>query len=1013
MKTRFRWILGAIAALVAFPALAEAQRGRVIGKVTDAQTGLPVQDVQVSAVGLNLATLTLQDGTFNLRNVPAGAQQIRVLRIGYAEQKQTVTIKAGEAVTVDFKLDKRALTLTPIVATATGNQRRAEVPNQIAQIDASKVLAEAQVNNVSDLLIAKAAGVQVLPGNQIGAGARIRIRGTSSLSLNNDPVVFVDGVRIESSSNSQILGVGGSAQGRLNDINPEDIENIDVIRGPAASALYGTDAANGVIVITTKRGKAGPARWSVYTEQGVIQDRNTYPTNYLNWGRNATTNAVTTCTNATIATGACISDSIRTFNIFANPRATPLRDGYRRQYGVQVSGGTDAVTYFVAAEGEGQSGTFTIPQFDLERARARNIALQEAWLNPNNMIKQSLRANIDIRANDQLTIPVRTFYTNSNLRLPNNDNNVTGLYGSSILGFGDPRFTAANGDTLFGYANFTPLNIFQRVNRSDVQRFIGSVSPTWNPTSWLQARANLGVDFTSQTDDDTCLNGQCTDFGQNRLGFRNSTRARIFQYTADASATATFRPLSWLQSNTTGGFQYVENNFNRNGAFGQQLPPGALTVSQASVFTADEATTLVKTVGFFVEQRLGLWDRLDIVGSVRGDNNSAFGRNFTTAYYPRVGASYRISEERWFPLKRQIDQVRLRTSWGQAGTRPGTTAALPFFGSSPVRIAAAEVPGLVFNALGNANLKPETVTEYEGGIDVTMWGERLSLTFTAYEKYSQDALLNRVLPPSIGSGATARFENIGQIRNSGYEYIIGVRPIDTRNLGLDLTINGSYNTNKILRLGVPPIVGATISQRENWPLNAYFQRPYTFNDANNNRIIEASEITYDTVSFIGYSIPRTEITTQAGMDLLNKQFRIAALFDYKGGHRLLNNTDRFRCTNFNNARNRVDPSASLEDQARCVAALPGPNQSFTGFMEDASFIRFRELALTWRVPQSLVSKLPASRNASITVAGRNLALWTDYTGIDPEQAYGQGDVPLELLTQPPLRSFTVRVNLGF
>jgi outer membrane cobalamin receptor len=195
--------------------------------------------------GTTIRALSGDDGRYTLREVPAGQATIRAVRLGYSEASQQVTVRANQSTALEISLTKVAVNLTAVVATATGEQRRLEVPNQIAQIDANKAIESAQISNVGDLLIGKAAGVQILPGSGVNAASRIRIRGTASISLSNDPIVFVDGIRINSSASG--FGNGGAPTSRLNDINPEDIETIDVIRGPAASATYGTDADTGVI----------------------------------------------------------------------------------------------------------------------------------------------------------------------------------------------------------------------------------------------------------------------------------------------------------------------------------------------------------------------------------------------------------------------------------------------------------------------------------------------------------------------------------------------------------------------------------------------------------------------------------------------------------------------------------------------------------------------------------------------------------------------------------------------
>jgi TonB-linked SusC/RagA family outer membrane protein len=926
-------------------------------------------------------------------------------------------VTAGSGAAVAVVLERRTLELAPVVVTVAGQQDRQTIPNAIANINAAQLTETQQINNVGDLLVGKAAGVQLLSGSQVGAGQRIRIRGTSSLTLSNDPVVFVDGVRIDSRANAQVLGVGGAATGRLNDINPDDIENIDVIRGPSASALYGTDAANGVIVITTKRGRPGRAQINAYTVQGRATDPTKYPDAYTAFGKlvgGANAGTATDCTLVTVAAGTCAIDSVRTYNLFDDPRATPLTSGANRQYGLQVRGGSDVSTYFLSGDYETQEGTLTIPAFDRERLTRVGVPLRAQALNPNNNIRSSLRGNFQFQPSSRLQIPATFYYVNTNTRLQQDANNTTGLYSNALGGNGTPRRVTSAGDTLYGYRAFTPGDIFQNVNRSDIQRIIAGVNPTIAPASWLTLRGNGGLDFSSQTDDGTCLRDRCVNNGQTRLGFRNSTRSRAFTYTADASASAAFQPFPWLSTRTTPGAQYLETTIDRNGAFGTQLPPGGLTVTQASVQTADEATTVAKTASVFLEQNLQVRRVIDLVASVRGDQNSAFGVNFGTAYYPRLAGSYRIGQESWFPLQGSVSNLRLRAAWGRAGNRPGTTSALPFFGALSYRQSSNEVPGVAQQTLGNLDLRPETVREAEGGIDLGLFKDRFTAEVTYYNKRSINNILNRTLAPSIGNGQNTRAENLGGIKNVGWEYLLRAQPLQRTNFAVDLTLNGSQNSNKLISLGqVPPIIGTTVRQIAGYPVNGYWARNYTYSDANGDKIIAPSEIQQDTAfSFLGYSQPRTEISFQTGVDLF-RYFRVSTLVDFKGGFRLENTTERFRCVSRNNARERIDPTAPLDRQARCAAALQtGALQNFAGYLEDASFTRFRELSVQARLPQAWLRRAGGLSSASVALAGRNLGVRTDYTGLDPETSVGQGNIQDDFQAPPPQRIWTVRISLG-
>ncbi|HYD53512.1 MAG TPA: carboxypeptidase regulatory-like domain-containing protein, partial [Gemmatimonadaceae bacterium] len=347
--SRPRVLARALAMLALSAGVAAAQQATISGRVTAQGSGEPIPDSRVVVVGTSLITGTNAEGRYTLRNVPVGAHEVRVIRIGYAEQKQPVRTTAGQTVTLDFQLAQSAVRLAEIVTTATGEQqRRLELGNAIGTVgNVAERVAETPITNPIDLLTARTPGVAVLPNSMTGMAGTIRIRGLNSLSLGNAPIWVVDGVRFNASNVNVQSNQGHTTL--LNTLNPDEIQDIEIVKGPSAATLYGTDAANGVIVVTTKRGRAGAARWNWYGEYGQVEDRNTYPTAYAIWGHSATTGAAARCTLLTIASGACVRDSVTTLNVLDTPGLSPLGTGHRYQYGVNVSGGTETVRYFLSA----------------------------------------------------------------------------------------------------------------------------------------------------------------------------------------------------------------------------------------------------------------------------------------------------------------------------------------------------------------------------------------------------------------------------------------------------------------------------------------------------------------------------------------------------------------------------------------------------------------------------------------------------------------------------------------
>jgi TonB-linked SusC/RagA family outer membrane protein len=1028
-------------ALVAGVAAAQTpQQGTITGRVTDAATGQPVSAAQVNVVGTTLGTQATQDGQYTIRGVNPGSVEVRALRVGFAEAKQTVTVTAGQTATANFAMRAVVTTLAPVVTTATGEQRRVEVGNAIAQVDAAKIVETQAVSNVADVLVAKAPGVMVVPGTQTGAGIRIRIRGTSSLSLTNNPIYVIDGVQVEGTTGSSTLSVGGTTPSRVGDLNPEEIESIEIVRGPSASTLYGTNAANGVIVITTKRGVAGRNQWTYYTEQTGIADLNNYPTAFRGWrtGTTGTTNSTQSnavqCFLTQVVAGTCTQDSVTFFNLHEDDETTPYGVGYRQQHGLQLRGGTEAIRYFAHGEYEDEDGPTKVPEFEERYLESRGLSLTPRQRSPNHLTKITGRTNLNLTVSPKADLAINAGYISQDLRLPQSDDSGTDGIAANVYGGPGHKYNLnPQGDTLYGWRQFTPRDIYQQETEQGIERLIASTNANWRPADWLSFRGNLGIDYISRTDKQLCRFSNCPNNGDNRLGFREDNRSNFFIYTFDAAGSATRRVGSAIESKTTAGLQYYRNLFDRNGAFGEFLAPGATTLSGASNQEADEATTESRTLGGFVEQTLAFNDRLFVTGAVRSDRNSAFGADFETVFYPKLAVSWVVSDEGFFPQLDFLNQLRLRTAYGASGVQPGTTDAVAFYSATTGRYQgeSGDYTGVVFTALGNRGLKPERSTELELGIDGTFWNSRLTTELTFYNKSSKDALVERVLPPSIGTGNDERFENLGEVRNRGFEALINAQLIQRPSFGWDVTLNGSTNDNELVSLGGLPniVLSSTLQNREGYPLNGWWSRRLEgWEDKDGNGIISntgcatlranntpACEISVsDTNVFNGYSSPRREAALSTGLDFFNRRLRLSGMLDYKGGHTVYNNTERIRCSSRLNCAGIVSPNATLYEQARAVLVREHPSRSVAGFLEDGDFVRFRELSLSYTAPREFIARYLRGQSLVATASVRNIGvIWTKYTGVDPEAFGTTGDSPSSFQAFAPPTYFSFRINLGF
>ncbi len=416
-----RVMTATIAALCMSTGLAAQQQGATLtGRVLDAGSQAPIPSAQIQIVGTNRGGVTGDDGRFRITNLKPGTYQLRALRIGFQAGSQTVTLTTGSPVVADFALREAVVSLDEVVTTATGATTRKREQGSVVGTVTPNPEELASASTPSQLLTGKVAGVDVsTSGGTIGSGSTIRIRGASSLSLSNEPIVIIDGVRFtnefasNNTSGSTTLGVGGQVPSRFNDINPEDIDHIEVLKGPAAAALYGTAAADGVIVVTTKKGANAKPRWTAFAEGGSIRNETVFPSNYASVGTTVATGKRTTnCTLDSQERGLCkpTADSLVSFNPLQV--YNPFINGYHEGGGLGVQGGNDAVNYYLAGNYQRDQGVLAISQD--QRAGGR--------------------ANLSTQLRDNWNFQLGTSYLADHVRFPQNDNDVFGVMGGGLVG---------------------------------------------------------------------------------------------------------------------------------------------------------------------------------------------------------------------------------------------------------------------------------------------------------------------------------------------------------------------------------------------------------------------------------------------------------------------------------------------------------------------------------------------------------------------------------------------------
>ena len=855
------------------------------------------------------------------------------------------------------------------IALPTGERRGVELGYGVSHLEIDSLAAAGSATTLAQLLTGRIAGLVVMQSSgTIGAGSRLLNRGATSLFVSNTPLLYVDGARADQSPNAYGLDVGGQVPSRLDDLEVADIAAVDVLRGPAATALYGADAANGVVLVTTRRGTPGPARIRGSVTQGFVATPRRFPDNLL-----AVTPSGGLCPLISKAAGVCGQDRILASNALESPATSPIGHGATGGYGLDVSGGAGRLRYYAAGLWEGQGGVYGLPAAEVDRltAGANGSRPPDEVRNPNYLRRVSARTNVDFHVSPRADVSLATGYLSSDLRMPINDTNLLGVLPSGFLGVGDSTIND-------GWGFFPPGDVFQIRTSQAVERLTGSVRGSWRPLSFLEASLVLGMDRVRQSDRQLQARGEGPNIGGLRLGRVLAGRSRSDHYSVELGARAAFHLSAALATRTAAGMQYFNATGDTLLRLGRGLRPGDTSLANALVQAVlTDAQGSNRLTGLFLEEELSLRDRLFVTGSVRHDAGLLGEAGLAGATYPALGVSWLAPTRAGAPL----GLLRLRAAYGVAGRRPLLSAAL----------------------------RAERTRELEGGADAALWDGRLQLGVTLYDRRTSD-----VVVPSASAPSGLGIANLGRLSNRGIEITLTAQMLRGEGRSWDAWVTAWGNRNRITALGGPPLrfsltTGDQVYE-QGLPAGAYSMLPIvSYADANRDGIIAPSEVVIGPAPvFLGTPFPTqgaslgTTLTWRRGV-------RVSALLEYRAGNSQLNSTEYLRCY-YGGCRALNDPGTPLAREAAAAAIAGTP----AGYVEDADFLKLREVTITLEAPRAWAAQLHAAR-ASLTLVGRNLLTWTGYSGLDPEvSAAGQdGFVMADLLTQPPLRSFAATLRVEF
>ncbi|MBL0940565.1 MAG: SusC/RagA family TonB-linked outer membrane protein [Gemmatimonadaceae bacterium] len=1001
--------LAAVAAslLFALPASAlQAQTGTISGKVTDAATKTPLADVRVVISGTAFETTTNREGEYRLLNVRPGLTGVSSFRIGYKAKQDTARVVAGQTVTLDLEMTQSVINLSEVVVTGTaGNQERKAQAALVASVSAADVIKDAPVTNVANMLQSRVPGVSLSSSSGTkGTATNIRIRGASSINLSNQPLIFVDGVRInEGQSNVAQTGggVGGQQFDRFNDLNPEEIESIEVVKGPAAATLYGADASAGVIQIITKKGRIGSNSFqqTLRLEQGQSSvDHITIPDNYAR------------CTAATVAATStnplCRGQAVGTL-VSDNPLARAggvFRTGQEQIFNYGIRGGGQSYGYALSYGSDNSTGTLPNEAFN----------------------RYNVRTNANFVANPKLNVEVGLGLVQTNTQLPINDNSIFGFLGGALLGSPLTRTDAPNAAaSQDGWYSNRHVNAIKSVGSSLLtKRAMSSITANYAPTSWFTNRVTGGVDYSTELRtlfyprNDSLWYGGQTDGGDNLQANTGAER-----YTFDYLGNMKKQFGNDWETNFSFGLQTISTRTQIVQSRGIGFVTNNNTsINSAAVTTGSTSFVEQRQYGYLSQLQLGHQNKRFVQLGVRIDRNSSFGDESPTFVLPKIGGSWAIGEEDFFmPLTGVINTMRVRAAWGTTGRSPNPGQALETLAAASYNITGATGAGSFLSRQGNPDLKPERGTEFEAGLDAGFFDNRMSLELTYFRKQTDDLIIARPIPPSLGYNVNP-LANLGSVLNAGTEVAVNLQAFNSSNFRWD--VRGAANTlkNELTSLGgqapfaLGPIGRTLVGQQ----VGVMVAKKVQSVDLQNGRAVVT-----DTLTPMGNLFPTLEWNLTNTFTIA-KNFRVTAMIDAKANFVVYNNTRNFREAQISPAPSNIRLDTTLfsrEERIRrygpFVSEKDGSavpiNDARGTFIEEGDFIRFRELSATYTVPTSLTSKVSSRfQGASVTFAMQNVKLWTNYSGFDPElnaqtNAFGRED----FLTAPIPRRAVLRFNLTF
>ena len=952
--------------------VAAAQVRQVTGRVTSSQTGEGLSEATIAVTGTRIVAQTGADGRYTL-NAPDGELSLVVRAIGH--KRAEVTLPPSQA-TYDAALEPDVFKLEEVVVTgqSTGIEKQ-NLPNAVATVSGSE-LARAPTGTLESALQGKIPGALIQSNSGApGGGIQINLRGVSTINADVNPLFVIDGIV---ASNEAIPNgadavtaaqAGGNPRNqdnpvnRIADLNPQDIERIEVLKGGSAAAIYGAKATNGVVIITTKRGQVGKPQFSLTQRFGTFQRSNKLGSRTFE----TLDEALSVFRDTALVTS--LFQPGRTFDVEEQAFG---RTALSYETSASVSGGTEQTRYFISGLAKNDQG----------------IGLNTGYK------KYSVRANIDQQLASWINLSVNTNIINSqsDRGLSNNDNAGSSPY---VALSATPNFIdlSERADGTF------PLNPFERSNPIQTMSLLTNAEDTWRALGTLTARATVvssarhnvtligvgGADYFNQ--DNEFISPPEMEYEPNdgQPGTVVAGKSSNLNLNLAVNGNYTYTPESGhFQATTSAGVQYEDRTLDATRILARTLLSGQQNPDQATSVSVLQDDRPVKDFGIYGQEEILLLDRrLLLTAGLRADRSSSNGNTDKFFFYPKAAASYRFTR----PFG-GLDEVKLRAAFGQTGNQPLFGAKFSPDTTGTIGGLFGVLPG---NRAGDLFIRPETQTEIESGFDAQLANGRAEVNVTLYQRTISDLLLEQTLAPSTGL-ETRIFSSDSKLRNRGVELALTLSPIQSQNFNWLFRTTFFANRSKVTRLSVPTFQTGGFGTS----LGAF----QIEQDSSATQIIGSE-------GKVGDATPDFQMSFSSDLDI--HRFTVGFLFDWKKGGDVVNLTEFLYDLGQNSSDYEGKGAQRLTDWSSGLTAA---------YVQDASYFKLRELNVSYNLPTSFTQSIFGGnvRHARLSLSGRNLFRVTSYRGLDPEVSnFGNQAIVrnIDVAPFPPSRSFFFSIDLGF